>query len=105
MEAADDVWSRVRNRAGVKGRDQTIHLLRHTTATRLARSGVALPILQKILNHASAATTSRYYQLDSNPGRDALQKYAPRFGQLVSTLAPKELLAVEEDDDPGSALV
>jgi integrase len=57
MEDAQGCFCRLRDSAEITGSDKTIHLLRHTVATKLARPATPLPILQKILNHASAATT------------------------------------------------
>ncbi len=45
-------------KAGLKG--MRPHLLRHAFATRMARDGAALDLIQYALNHASIATTMRY---------------------------------------------
>jgi integrase len=42
--------------------DFTPHSLRHTLACRLAKEGVALTIVQRVLGHKNAATTLRYLQ-------------------------------------------
>jgi integrase len=39
------------------------HRLRHTFGTDMARSGVRLPILQKMMGHANAETTLQYINL------------------------------------------
>jgi integrase len=38
-----------------------IHSLRHTAATRLARSGCPMAVLQRFMGHADPRTTQRYY--------------------------------------------
>jgi integrase len=52
--------------AGIPKRDEQgesvdIHSLRHTAATRLARAGWPMALLQKFMGHADARTTMGYY--------------------------------------------
>jgi len=50
-------------RAGLKLRP---HLLRHAFATRLARDGASVFVVQRALNHASVTTTQRYVHPDAD---------------------------------------
>ncbi|KPZ69945.1 Tyrosine recombinase XerD [Shewanella sp. P1-14-1] len=58
-------WRRVTQRAGLysdnKAQRLTFHDLRRSTATRMARSGIELAIIQKALGHSSIAITQRTY--------------------------------------------
>jgi site-specific recombinase XerD len=42
----------------------TVHWLRHTCGAHLASSGVPVNLVQKLLGHASLATTSIYTETD-----------------------------------------
>lgn len=59
------VWNRIREQAGLG--DVRLHDLRHSFASVGAGDGMGLPILGKILGHASAATTARYAHLATDP--------------------------------------
>ena len=50
------------------------HVFRRTLATELARSGVSLPVIQKILGHAQLATTSDYVAVSVDDMRLALDE-------------------------------
>lgn len=50
---------RLATKAGIKRRVHA-HMLRHTFAAELAREGVSMPMIQRLLGHANLATTSRY---------------------------------------------
>jgi integrase len=58
-------WRRVTKRAGLysdeKAQRLTFHDLRRSTATRMARAGIELAIIQKALGHSSIAITQRTY--------------------------------------------
>ena len=61
---------RIRARTGV---DFTVHMLRHTHATELIRSGVAIEVVARLLTHRSSTTTSQIYvHLDVADVRAAL---------------------------------
>jgi len=46
--------------------------LRHTVGTDMARSGVRLPILQRMMGHASPETTLQYVNLSRGRGSPCL---------------------------------
>jgi integrase/recombinase XerD len=50
---------RLAKKAGVQRRVHA-HIFRHTFAVELAREGVPMPLIQRLLGHASLATTSVY---------------------------------------------
>lgn len=41
--------------------ERTLHMLRHTHATELIRSGVAIDVVARLLTHRSSVTTSQIY--------------------------------------------
>jgi site-specific recombinase XerD len=53
------IYYRAVRKSGVR-RKGGIHLLRHSFATQLIESGVDLPLVQRLLGHASLLTTARY---------------------------------------------
>lgn len=54
-------WDRIRELMGLSGDVQFVpHMLRHTCATRLARAGVGMPIIQAWMGHSTIQTTMRY---------------------------------------------
>ena len=57
------------------GIDFTVHMLRHTHATELLRSGMAIEVVAQLLGHRSSITTSQtYIHLDVGDVRQALQR-------------------------------
>lgn len=68
-------WRVLLNDAGVTG--LRWHDLRHTFGTRLALRGVALPVIQKLMGHASITTTARYLHATDADARAAV-------GQVVN---------------------
>ncbi len=57
------------------GIEFTLHMLRHTHATELIRSGVAIEVVARLLTHRSSTTTSQIYvHLDVADVRAALQR-------------------------------
>jgi integrase len=50
------------------------HRFRHTFGTDMARAGVRLPILQRMMGHADMATTLQYIELSLVDVADAYSK-------------------------------
>lgn len=70
--AVHELVGRIRARTGV---EFTLHMLRHTHATELVRSGVAIEVVARLLTHQSSTTTSQtYVHLDVEDVRNALQR-------------------------------
>ena len=76
------VFDRLLEAAGIErvdphGRSLDIHALRHTAASRLARSGAPLAITQRILGHSDPKLTTRVYtHLGAEDLRSALERAA-----------------------------
>lgn len=66
--------------------DVRLHDLRHAFASVAAAAGMGLPIIGKMLGHASAATTQRYAHLASDPVKAAAAVVA---GKIAGALAPR----------------
>lgn len=67
-------------RAGII-RPITPHMLRHAAATHLVEAGVDIRFVQKLLGHASIATTQIYTQVSDNSLKEALTR-ADTLGRL-----------------------
>ncbi len=57
----------------------TPHMLRHTLATALLSRGCDIRYIQKLLGHASVATTQIYTHVDTSALRDAYQRARPQY--------------------------
>ena len=67
-----DLVVRIKASTGI---DFTLHMLRHTHATDLIRSGVAIEVVARLLTHSSSTTTSQIYvHLDVTDVREALHQ-------------------------------
>jgi len=64
---------------------------RHTTATHLLMAGVAMPVIQEILGHASLETTTRYRAVNLERKRKALQQLLELRQGDPETNAPRPL--------------
>jgi site-specific recombinase XerD len=81
---AEKVFNRAKERAGVQ-HGRGIHCLRHSFATHLMEAGVPLPVIQRLMGHASLTTTAKYLHVT---------------GQHLGTIqSPLELLRRPEDRD------
>lgn len=60
------------------------HDLRHTFGSRLAMAGVTLPVVQRLMGHASITTTARYLHATDEDARKAVDvAEATRKGNIV----------------------
>ncbi len=57
----------------------TPHMLRHTLATALLARGCDIRYIQKLLGHASVATTQIYTHVDTQALRNAYQRAKPEY--------------------------
>lgn len=57
----------------------TPHMLRHTLATTLLSRGCDIRYIQKLLGHASVATTQIYTHVDTTALRDAYTRAKPQY--------------------------
>jgi integrase/recombinase XerD len=64
--------------AGIQQR-VTPHMLRHTLATALLSRGCDIRYIQKLLGHASVATTQIYTHVDTTALRQAYQRAKPQY--------------------------
>jgi integrase len=87
-------WAKIRTRAGCL--DVTLHDLRRTGGAMLAGAGYGLPVIGRVLNHASPAATAIYARLDLDPVREALESHA----RLVALGAPTN---VEKDSNSSNS--
>ncbi|MEJ7801077.1 MAG: tyrosine-type recombinase/integrase [Ilumatobacter sp.] len=71
----DAVNKLVRKLRGRTGIDFTLHTLRHTAATDMIRSGVAIEVVSRLLTHGNSTVTSQtYVHLDVDDVRAELQR-------------------------------
>ncbi|UAJ12482.1 tyrosine-type recombinase/integrase [Glacieibacterium megasporae] len=75
-------WRRVRNAASLRG--VRIHDLRHTFASHAAMTEEALPMIGKLLGHASVKSTARYAHLDDTHLIGASQKVGDAIEAMMS---------------------
>jgi integrase len=65
-------WAAVTQAAGLEG--LRLHDLRHSFASVGAGGGLGLPIIGKLLGHATPAMTAKYAHLDNDPMRRAVNQ-------------------------------
>ena len=88
IEGVKQVYGRLFDRAGIRGRKLGPHTLRHTFATWYMRSGGNVRILQEILGHLKVETTMLYVHL---AGRDVREDHAAHTPLRMLTLLPADL--------------
>jgi integrase len=74
-------WINIRKVAGLT--DVRLHDLRHTFASHAVMRGLALPLLGKVLGHASSQTTQRYAHFSIDPVRQAAELAAEPLANLL----------------------
>jgi integrase len=74
-------WLIVKKRAGLVG--VRIHDLRHSFASFGAGSGLGLPIIGKLLGHATQRMTARYAHLGNDPLRRASESIARQISKAM----------------------
>ena len=74
------LWQRVRREAGIE--DVRLHDLRHNFASHAVMNGVPVPVVSRLLGHASVRMTLRYVHMDDREIRAA----AERIGQAMAEL-------------------
>jgi integrase len=85
IEPPKVAWTKVTTRAGLQG--LRMHDLRHTFASWAVGAGVALPIIGKLLGHASPLTTQRYAHLRADAGAEVLEAISSTY--RVPTVLPQ----------------
>jgi len=82
-------WKRITTHAGLP--DLRLHDLRHSFASVGVASGMGLPIVGKLLGHASPSTTARYAHIAEDVSRRALNT-------IENTIAAEIGLSIETAD-------
>lgn len=65
-----------------------LHDLRRTVGAWMATSGKSLPIVGKVLGHASTAATVVYARIADEAARDALEEHGAQIGPLLNAATP-----------------
>lgn len=86
--AIDGFWRQLRKRAGLH--DVRLHDLRHNYASHAARSSETLPMIGKLLGHASVNSTQRYAHLDD----ETILRAASAIGNVLS----RDMAGVRESE-------
>jgi integrase len=84
VASAQGAFDRAKERSGLQ-HGNGIHCLRHSFATHLMEAGVPLPIIQRLMGHASLSTTAKYLHVTSQ--------------HVDSIRSPLELLRRPEDKE------
>ncbi len=87
-------WREVRTLAKLP--DVRIHDLRHAFASVGASSGMALPIIGKLLGHSQPQTTARYAHLSDDPMKEAAKSIAGRIAADMNAHPPAEVIDLKE---------
>lgn len=76
-------WDRIRQAAGLP--DLRLHDLRHSFASVGAGTGHGLPVIGKLLGHATPATTARYAHLADDPLKRAADAISAEIATALSS--------------------
>ncbi|MGB0129964.1 MAG: site-specific integrase [Rhodocyclaceae bacterium] len=91
----DKPFRRIIARAGLAGKDLTIHSLRHTLASYMAINGESLHVIGQALGHRSQAVTARYAPLSNAALRNAVNN----AGRVVTGAKQAAAPGKDRDDD------
>ncbi|WP_371220045.1 tyrosine-type recombinase/integrase [Orientia tsutsugamushi] len=82
LKSINVAWKRVCKRAGLK--NLRIHDLRRTVGSWMAKFGISMAIISKLLNHNDPQSTKFYIHLNTNVVRDAIQKFANEIAKCTN---------------------
>lgn len=79
-------WTKAKKEMGLENdRDFVLHMLRHTTATRLLDTTNNIVVVQKMLGHSKITTTLRYAHLADDGLLDSIRLTAQKYGNLATS--------------------
>ena len=84
LGAIEPVWLRLRSRAGLD--DVRLHDLRHSFSSRALALGEELPMIGRLLGHATVSATARYAHLSRDSEKASAAKVGGSIGRAI--LAP-----------------
>lgn len=86
-------WQRILQHSGLG--HLRLHDLRHSYASVGAASGMGLPVIGKLLGHASPTTTNRYAHLADDPVRRASEKIAAEIALKIDGAQAGEIISIK----------
>lgn len=81
FKAIDHYWHRIRDEAALE--KLRVHDLRHTFASHAAMNKETLPMIGRLLGHASPGSTARYAHLDDEHVLDAAEQIGAAIEQMM----------------------
>lgn len=81
FQAIDHYWDEMRGEAGLN--KVRVHDLRHTFASHAAMSKETLPMIGRLLGHASPGSTARYAHLDDEHVLDAAEQVGTTIERMM----------------------
>ncbi|ATW05728.1 tyrosine-type recombinase/integrase [Sphingorhabdus sp. YGSMI21] len=81
MRAIDTFWRQFREQAGLPG--LRVHDLRHTFASHAAMNKETLPMIGRLLGHASVQSTARYAHMDDEHVLDAAGQIGAAVEKMI----------------------
>jgi integrase len=85
-------WEAITQAAGLEG--LRIHDLRHSFASIGAGGGLGLPIIGKLLGHATPAMTAKYAHFDNDPMRRAVDKIGNEITAAMGRKPGAEVISI-----------
>jgi integrase len=86
-------WEAITQTAGLEG--LRLHDLRHSFASVGAGGGLGLPIIGKLLGHATLAMTAKYAHLDNDPMRRAVNQIGTTISAAMNREPGAEVLPIK----------